>query len=246
MHATLLSSESPLIRKMESIIALTDDERQVLLSLPMQIVNLKADQDIVREGDQPSRCCLFLNGFGCTYKVTADGRRQIVNFHVPGDIPDLQSLHLDVLDVSIGTLEQSTVGLIPHEALHDICSRYPRIASALWRMTLVDAAIFRAWMTSIGQREAYRRIAHLICEMMVRLKAIDLAWDHTCELPITQAEFGDALGISTVHVNRVLQELRADGLVETKGTILTIPDWDRLKEAGDFDAAYLHLETVVA
>jgi CRP-like cAMP-binding protein len=236
------SGDNPLLRKVDSLFSLNAEERQALLNLPMQVVNLKADQDIVREGDSPSRCCVVLEGWVCAYKTTSDGRRQIVAFTVPGDIPDLQSLHLQVLDTSIGTLEPSKVGFIQHDALHKLCERYYGIASALWRETLVDASIFRTWMLNIGQRDAYSRVAHIICELWVRLRAVGLAGDHTFDLPITQAEFGDALGISTVHVNRVLQEMRADGLIETKGTRLTVPDWGRLKEVGGFDPTYLHLK----
>jgi CRP-like cAMP-binding protein len=242
MHASSKSQDNPLIRKLESIFTLSDDERQAVASLPMQVMNLKSDQDIVREGDRPSRCCLILEGFACTYKVTGQGKRQIVNFHVPGDIPDLQSLHLSVLDSSLGTIEPCKVGFIQHEVLHKLCERHYRLASAFWRGTLVEGATFREWMTSIGQREAYGRITHLLCEMLVRLRAVGLVEDHTYDLPITQGELGDALGISTVHVNRVFQHLRADGLIQTQGARLTIPDWEKLKVAGDFEPSYLHLE----
>jgi CRP-like cAMP-binding protein len=223
-----------------SIFDLTEDERQALAALPMQVMILKGDQDVVREGDRPSRCCLFLEGLGCTYKVTADGGRQIVAFNIPGSIPDLQSLHLETLDTSIGTLVPCRVGFIQHEALHDLCDRFPRIAAAFWRKALIDAAIYREWVINIGQRQAYSRMAHLLCEMMVRLEAVGLGADQAYDLPITQAEYGDALGISTVHVNRVLQQMRADGLVRTKGTVVTVPDWEALKRAGDFDPIYLH------
>jgi CRP-like cAMP-binding protein len=235
------SHDNPVIRKLDSVFALTEDERQAILSLPMQVTVLKENQDIVREGDSPSRSCLLISGFACTYKVTGDGRRQIMAFNIAGDVPDLQSLHLRVLDNSVGTLTPCRVGFIPHEALHGICARHPRVAAALWRETLIDAAIFREWMASIGQREAYPRIAHLLCELMLRLRAVGLADGHGFDLPITQAEFGDALGLSTVHVNRIFQTLRADGLIETKGTRMNIPDWEKLEKAGDFDSTYLHL-----
>ena len=231
-----------LLRKLSSIAPLTDDERRSVAELPLSIEQRDADQDIVREGDRPSRCCLLLGGFACTYKVTGEGKRQIMAFYIAGDIPDLQSLHLKVLDNSVSTITPCKVGFIQHEALHDVCLRYPRITSAFWRETLIDAAIFREWMVSIGRREAYNRIAHLLCEMMLRMKAVGLAEDHSCELPITQAELGDALGLSTVHVNRTLQELRAAGLITRKGSTLTVLDWEELKRAGDFDPAYLHLE----
>jgi CRP-like cAMP-binding protein len=196
----------------------------------------------VRDGDRPSRSCLVLDGFAATYKMTGDGKRQIMAFHSPGDIPDLQSLQLKVLDSSLGTLTACKVGFIQHEVLRDLCRRYPRINDALWRETLINAAIFRRWMTNIGRRDAYNRIAHLFCEWIVRLRAVGLVRDRVCDFPMTQNELADATGISTVHVNRVLQELRGNGLITLKAGTLTILDWEQLKQAGDFDAAYLHLD----
>jgi CRP-like cAMP-binding protein len=207
----------------------------------MQVAVLKDHQDIVREGDRPSRSCLILSGFACVYKMTAHGKRQIVSFTIAGDIPDLQSLHLKVLDNSISTISPCRVGFIPHEALHDICARYPRLAAAFWRETLIDAAIFREWVMNVGQREGVSRMAHVLCELVVRLRAVDLVEDHVCDLPITHGEFADAVGFTPVHVNRVFQQLRAEGLIETQGTRLRIPDWDRLKQVGEFDPTYLHL-----
>ena len=242
MHASFHPHDNPMIRKIESIFSLTDDERQALEALPMQVQVIKADQDLVREGDRPSRSCLILSGFTCTYKVTGEGKRQIVTFGIAGDIPDLQSLHLKVLDISISTLTQCRVGFITHEDLWDLCMRHPRIAAAFWRETLIEGAIFREWVVNIGRREAYPRMAHIFCELLVRLRAVGLAEDHACDLPITQAEFADALGVTNVHINRVLQEMRADGLIELNGERLNIPDWERLKKVGDFDPTYLHLE----
>jgi CRP-like cAMP-binding protein len=242
MPSTSPPHDNPLIRKLESIFTLSDDERQVLENLPMQVSVIKADQDIVREGDRPSRACLILSGFACTYKSTADGKRQIVSFNLLGDVPDLQSLHLTVLSNSIGTISPCRVGFIPHEVLREICIRYPRIASAFWRETLIDAAIFQEWVINVGRRDGYSRMAHLLCELLVRLRAVGLVEDHACNLPITQGEFADAVALTPVHVNRMLQELRAAGLIELKGDRLKVLDWDKLKQAGGFDPAYLHLE----
>ncbi|MGF9757067.1 Crp/Fnr family transcriptional regulator [Microvirga sp. 0TCS3.31] len=242
MASTSHHHDNPLIRKLESIFTLNDDERQALENLPMQVSVIREDQDIVREGDRTSRSCLILSGFACTYKVTAEGKRQIVSFNLPGDIPDLQSLHLKVLDNSIGTISPCSVGFIPHEILRDLCIRYPRITAGLWRETLVDASIFREWMMNVGRREGPSRMAHVLCELLVRLRAVGLVEDHACDLPITQNEFADALGFTTVHVNRIIQQLRAEGLIELKGERLFIPNWEKLKRAGEFDPAYLHLE----
>lgn len=175
--------------------------------------------------------------------MTVQGKRQIVSFNLPGDVPDLQSLHLKVIDNSVATIRPCSVGFITHEDLRAICERYPRITAVFWRETLIDAAIFREWVLNVGRRESYTRMAHVFCELLTRLRAVDLVEDHACDLPITQSEFADALGVTNVHVNRVIQQMRADGLIELSGDRLNIPDWDRLKEVGEFDPTYLHLKS---
>jgi CRP-like cAMP-binding protein len=184
---------------------------------------------------------VVLEGFTCMFKLTPKGERQIMAFHIPGDVPDLQSLHLKTLDNSVGTITRCKVGFIQHETLRELCRRHTRIGEALWRETLIDASIFREWMLNIGRREAYSRLAHLLCEMVTRMRAVGLVDDQTCELPITQGELADATGISTVHVNRTLQELRGAGLITLRAGALTVNDWDGLKRAGEFDPTYLHL-----
>lgn len=236
---------SPVIRHLETNFKLTDDEMSALRNLPMQIMDIRADQDIVREGDRPTRCFAVLEGYVCTYKMTGEGKRQIMAFHIPGDIPDLQSLHLEVLDMSIGTLTKCKVGFVEHEVVRDLCVRHPRIAAAFWRDTLINGAIYREWVMNVGRREAYARIAHVLCELVVRMRAVGLADDKSCEVPMTQSEFADITGMSTVHVNRTLQTLRGDNLIELKGSKLTVLNWEGLKEAGDFDPTYLHLSNVL-
>ena len=231
-----------LIRKMESIVTLSDEERAALQRLPMQIQDLRADQDIVREGDRPTRSCLLIDGFTCRYSMTEKGKRQIFSFHIPGEIPDLQSLHIGRMDHSLATITRAKAGFIHHEALLDLCERHPRLAGALWRETLIDGAIFREWMKGIGRRQAKARVAHLLCEMLYRLQAVGLTKDFGCAWPLTQTEVGDALGLSTVHVNRVLQEIRAEGLITLTKNRLTATDWEGLVALGDFDALYLHQE----
>lgn len=230
-----------LIRKLESSFTLSEDEKQALRDLPVQVKAVKADRDIVSIGDRPTQSCLILEGFTCVYKLTYEGKRQIMALHVPGDIPDMQSLHLKVMDFSIAPISPCTVGFIQHEHLHDVCERYPRITAAFWRETLVDAAVYREWLLNIGRREAYARMAHLLCEFLIRLNAVGLAEGDTFELPATQAALADATGISSVHMNRVLQALRADGLIQTRKARVTVPDREKLQEAGEFDPLYLHL-----
>jgi CRP-like cAMP-binding protein len=231
-----------LIRKMASIVTLSDEERAALMRLPIQVQELRADQDIMREGDRPSRSCLLIEGFACRYSMTGEGKRQIYSFHIPGEIPDLQSFHLKTMDHSLATITPAKVGFIQHEVLQDICDRYPGLAGAFWRETLIDGAIFREWMKGIGRREANARIAHLLCEMFIRLKAVGLAEGNSCLWPITQGEIADALGLSNVHVNRTLMELRAAGLITLTKKDLTVLDWEGLKTLGEFDPTYLHQE----
>jgi CRP-like cAMP-binding protein len=239
----------PLIRKLESIAPVSGDERQAIIALPITVRNLKAHADIVRDQDRPSQCCAILEGFACRYKLLPAGRRQIMSFHIPGDIPDLQSLHLEIMDHSLATLVASRVAFIPHEALRSFLRAHPRIADVFWRDTLIDAGIFRQWIVGLGRRDAYARIAHILCEVYVRLRAVGLVNGQTFTLPITQAELGDATGVSTVHVNRILQELRGNGLIATPkggGGQVMIKDWDGLQKVGEFDPTYLHLKKKAA
>lgn len=230
-----------MIRKLESIFPLSDEEKQALSALPIQLEDIKTNQDVVRMGDQPSRCCLILDGFTCMYKVTAEGKRQILALYVPGDVPDLQSLHLRVIDINIASISHCRLGFIQHKDLRRICERYPRLTAVFWRETLVHASIFREWLLNNGQRDAYTRTAHLICELMLRLKAVGLTNGETFDMPATQTELADATGMTQVHINRVLQALRADGLISTAKTKMHVPDWSKLKQAGEFDPLYLHL-----
>lgn len=231
-----------LLRKLESIDRVSGEERQAVEGLPMTRQRIDAGQDIVRDKDRPSRCCLIVEGWACRYKRLSADKRQILSFHVPGDIPDLQSLHLHVMDHTLATLTACTVAFIPHESVLALTRSHPGVAATLWRCTLVDAATFREWMTGIGRRSALGRIAHLLCEMYLKLEAMGLARDRRCEWPITQVDIADALGLTNVHVNRVLQELRSQKLIALRGRTLVIEDWDALTEAAEFDPVYLHLK----
>ena len=242
MAPTTITPIAAVLRKLESIITLSDVERAALMRLPLDVVGIRADQDVVREGDRPRRCFALLEGYGCSFKMTGEGKRQILAFHIAGDMPDLSSLHLEVLDNSVGTITPCKVAFIEHEHLRKLYRAHPRIADALWRETLTDASVFREWVTNVGRRQAYARLAHILCEFVVRMRAVGLTEDHTCALPMTQTEFADAMGMTTVHVNRSLQKLRGDGLITLKGASLTVLDWEGLTAAGDFDPTYLHLK----
>lgn len=236
-----------LIRKLESISDLTAEEVRALAALPLSIRQRPEEADIVREGDTPSECCLLIEGWMCRYKVLQQGQRQIFSFHQAGDIPDLQSLHLRTLDHSVGTLTPCILGFIPHAALHETTLRFPGIGAALWRDTLIEASIFREWLAGVGRRSGHSRIAHLLCELFYRGRSVGLTdGDRGFDMPITQAELGDALGLSTVHVNRVLQDLRRDGLIFSRGRYLGIRNWTGLTALGEFNPNYLHIRRMAA
>ncbi|KQP50829.1 Crp/Fnr family transcriptional regulator [Methylobacterium sp. Leaf399] len=236
----------PLIRKLESITTISDEERAAIESLPVRMQAFQPRQDVVSEGDKPSHCCLVLEGWLCRYKIISAGKRQIFSFHIAGDIPDLQSLHIPVMDHSLATLTAATVAFIPHAAMHDLTTRFPNIAAKFWRDTLVEAGIFREWILCMGRRSAFDHLAHLFCELYFKQEAVGLADSYRCPLPVTQLDLGDATGLSNVHVNRVIQEMRAKGMITLRKNTLVIEAWDELLQAAEFDASYLHLRKRIA
>jgi CRP-like cAMP-binding protein len=229
-----------LVRALRTIGELSAADEEAIRALPGRVCRVDAYDDIVAEGDRPTVISVIVDGFACRYKVLADGRRQIASFHIAGDVPDAQSLLIDRMDHSLGTLDDTTVLHISHEAMFELFKASPHIALLFWRWTLIEASISREWVMNVGRREAYERVAHLLCEIMSRMKVIGLSDGRTCQLPITQAELADATGLSTVHVNRRLQSLRANKLIHLKTGALTILDWEGLKKAGQFDDGYLH------
>lgn len=231
-----------LVRKLDGIARLSDEEKRAIAHLPVTVRPLGPHHDIVREKDRPTQCCLVLEGWACRYQLLSEGKRQIFSFHIPGDIPDLQGLHMPVMDHSLCTLSSTIVAFIPHEPLRDLTAEFPGIAAILWRDTLVDGAIFRAWMTGLGRRTASEAVAHLFCELYLKLQAMGLARDHGYRLPLTQADLGDALGLSNVHVNRTLRDLRSKDLITLQGGRLEINKWQELADLCDFDPEYLCLE----
>lgn len=235
------SDDHALVRRLKSIFPLTAEEANIISSMPMTVKTFDADQDIVCQGDRPSQTCLVISGFAAMYKITGPGRRQIMNFYIAGDVPDMHSIHLATMDSSIGTLTQCTLGFIAHETVRDHCRRFPSLADAFWKMTLIDSAVFREWIVNVGQRDAVVRLAHLLCEIYLRLRVVGFVKDATCDFPVTQQELADATGISVVHVNRMLQELRGQGLISLNLRKLKVLDWDALQRVGDFDPTYLHL-----
>jgi len=233
----------PLIVKLEQRDGLSDEERRILQEATDSVETFKANEDIVREGDIADHSCLILDGWAIRSKTLADGRRQITAFHIPGDFVDLHSFLLKPMDHTINALTACKMALTPHSALRKITEEQPHLTRMLWLLTLIDAAIHREWLVAIGRLSATAHLAHLLCELYLRLEVVGLAKDHRFEFPVTQQVLADALGLSTVHVNRVVQELRRDSLVTWRGTHVTIKDWTALMALAEFDPTYLNLLT---
>lgn len=229
-------------RKLERRDAIPPEEREALLHAAGAEVTFPAGADLVREGDRPDVSTLVVSGFTTRYRVLSDGQRQITAVHVPGDFVDLHSFVLKEMDHSVGALSACRVIQFPHQRLTTITERYPHLTRLLWLMTLLDSAIHREWIVAMGRRSAGAQMAHLVCELYVRLGVVGLVRDDSFTLPMTQTELGDALGISAVHVNRVLQELRSENLFTWHNQVLHILDWPRLQERAEFDPRYLHLQ----
>ena len=232
---------SVLMTKLDRFHGLSDSDRAALQSRPVHAAAIAKGQDIVGGDEQAGRCVVVLAGLAFSYKLTGDGRRQILCFHLPGDLPDLQSLRFGATDAGVAAVSGCVVGYLPYDALSRLCSQHPSLADVLWRETLLQAAILREGLLNVGRRNALTRLAHLMCEMVVRHRVAGLTSDHGCDLPLTQMVLADALGLSVVHINRVIQELRSEGLMEWDGHYLRIADWERLRSVADFDPAYLHL-----
>jgi CRP-like cAMP-binding protein len=232
-----------LIRRLENFARLSAEDKRALEDAASQRVRTLAPrEDIVHEGDRPRHVNLMLEGFACRYKMLADGRRQIVAIVVPGDMCDLRMFILKEMDHSIGALSPLKVAEIDEEKLRELTGSSVRLARALWWNSLVEEAIAREWTVNVGRRDALERMAHLLCEVFVRLSAVGLTNGNACELPLTQAELGDALGLSHVHTNRTLQELRARNLITLRGKGLIIHDLPALQDLALFNPNYLHLD----
>lgn len=232
---------NPLIRKLEHGAPLTDNDRAVLEAISQKSRAIPTNHDIITEGTRPAAVTLVMRGFACRYKLLPDGKRQITALLVPGDFCDLHVAQLAEMDHTIGTGWGCDIVEISKATIDDILQTHPRIARALQWSALVDAATLRTWLVNMGQRPADKQMAHLICELLVRLQTVGLADADSFDFPISQIDLGDTLGLSFVHVNRTLQELRGLNLISWKHKRIHLPDVERLKSFAEFDPRYLHL-----
>jgi CRP-like cAMP-binding protein len=232
----------PLALRLEAFTRLSSDDKAAIASVSKTSRVIAPRRDLIREGENPKYLHLMLDGWACRYKTLPDGRRQIVAFFVPGDFCDLNVYVLRHMDHSIGAITRLSVADISRDDMDRLTASYPRVTQALWWEALVNAAIQREWTLNVGQRTAYERIAHLLTELFLRLRTVKMTNGNSCDFPLTQNDLADATGLTAVHVNRTLQELRRDGLIELERRRLTIPDTQRLMDAAMFNANYLHLD----
>lgn len=227
-------------RKIGAFAALSDAELDLLDGAVDAPKKVRARYDLIREGDKPGPVFVVLSGWACRYKLLPDGSRQIVALLVPGDFCDLHANVLDEMDHAIGTLTECMIITIPREKMECLITASPALTHAFWRAQLVDEAVLRTWIVNIGRRDSLERIAHLMLELYVRLRNIGLTEDHEFEMPLTQTVLADALGLTPVHVNRILKSLRERGEMKVGAGTLKILNIDVLVEIAGFDANYLH------
>lgn len=231
-----------LLMKLRARDVMSAQEEAVLRAAVAEVHELPPGKLIVRAGTVLSQCTLLYDGYVCRFRDLADGQRQIMELHVPGDFLDLHSFLLKQLEHNVGTMTKVRFASVPHEAIRRITEEHPHLARMLWFSTLLDAAIHRERILSVGRRSALARIAHLFCELFVRLGVVGLTDGQNYRLPLTQADLADATGLTSVHVNRMLKKLRDDGLMTFRGGEVAIHDWDRLQRAAEFDPTYLYLD----
>ncbi len=230
------------LRNLELRAPLPAEDRRAVLDLPHTVRTLEAGTYTIREADAPTGCAVLLSGFAYRQKLTGDGARQIVALHTPGDALDFQNLFLDISDHSVQMLTRGEVAFVPRAEIQDLARSRAAIGHAVLVKILVEASIFREWVLNVGRRDARTRVAHLLCELAVRLESEGLVDQYGYELPMTQEQLADAVGLTPIHVNRTLKALDAEGLITRTKRNIGFPDWERMRHVGDFNQRYLHLE----
>ncbi len=234
-----------LIDRLSQRALVSDEDKAALAALPSVRRILNQNTYLVREGEMPRACCsIVLSGLAYRHKLAHDGKRQIVSIHLTGDLLDLEHLFLNVADHSVQALTELMILDIDRAALQEMALTRPSIGRALWVDGLIDASIAREWVLNVGRRDGRARIAHILCELAVRMRAAGVLDSVSFQLPMTQEQLGDATGMTGVHVNRMVKSLAADGLIEHSGRTIAIRDWKGICREGDFNPLYLHLDQV--
>jgi CRP-like cAMP-binding protein len=230
------------VHRLRSRSVLTEQEVSALLALSGRITEVVAHKDFVRLGEPVDHSSLVVSGLVGRFGQNKDGARQITCLYIPGDMADLPSAVSPKSAWGLAALTGTTILRVPHADLRRVAAKYPGIAEAFWRDCVADGSIFSEWVVNVGRRDAITRIAHVLCEMAVRSEQAGRGNRRSFPLPITQADLGDAAGLTSVHVNRTLRELRERSIVEFRSGTVAIHDWDRLVATGDFDAGFMLLD----
>lgn len=221
--------------------AFSEEERNLFCDKMQETADFSPGEIIAPEGEEIHHSSLLVSGISCRSKCTADGMRQIMQFNIPGDFVDLHSYPLEILDHSITALTKCRIVKLPHRDITAIIESNPRLARILWFATMVDASIHREWLVCLGSRTGTKRVAHLFCEMFYRFRVVGLTEDTTYNFPVSQAELGQALGFTSIHINRMLRDLRDQGLVTFRNKLVEIHDLDALEQLAEFNPGYLYL-----
>ena len=229
------------LRKLRYRHSISAEEERAIRGLVVDVRTYRRDQIVVRAGDELSESLLLLDGWLARTKDLSDGQRQVAELNLSGDFVDLHAFTLKRLDHDLLAITDCRFAIVPHERIADLIRDYPRLQEIYWFLTNLDAAIHREWTLSLGRRSALSRLAHLFCELYLRLQIVGLASNDSYDFPLTQEDLAECLGMTAVHINRSLQELRARKLIRVECKSVSILDWRGLSEVADFDPAYLYL-----
>jgi CRP-like cAMP-binding protein len=233
---------NPLTMKLEQFTSFEPQERQrldQLLTYPTETYS--RGQDILREGEKVNTIHLVLTGLAARSKTLRSGQRQFMAFLVPGDLCDLEVFVLAGMDHDVVAMSDTTCAVIPANIIEGLLTESTKLTKALWWSTMTDSAVLREWIVDHGSRDSLERVAHIMCELLIRYRIVGETTDNSFTFPITQDELADATGMTPVHANRVLKKLRSDGLIDLKGKVLTILDPQGLQQVAKYDSTYLHL-----
>jgi CRP-like cAMP-binding protein len=232
---------APMVRQLGVREELSKADCDAIFALPFSLRTVRAGHYLVWDGDKPQHTCLLISGFAIRHKMAGNGGRQIVSIHMRGDIVDLQNSLLGTADHNVQMLTTGEVAMIPVEAMRELAFSHPSVGMAMWYETLVEGSIFREWVLNVGRRDARTRIAHLLCELALRMEGAGLGEHINYELPITQEQLADAVALTSVHVNRTLMKLQQDGLITRHRRMITVVDWKKMMREADFEPRYLHI-----
>lgn len=237
-------AHSTLLRNLREHSRLAAEDVQQIAKLTFVVREYSPNEDVIRQGDTPKFAALVLSGMVGRYHLLSTGSRQYLSFHIAGDMPDAQGIFIDQMDHTVCAMGRAVIAFIPHGDIIKAFKARPQLGFAVWRETLIDAAIFREAITNNSARPVLMRMAHLFCELFYRARASGLAQENRLQLPLNLVQLGEALGMAIATTNRTLRDLRAAGSAEFRDGVLTIANWDKLTKLGGFDPRYLHLKKV--